>query len=197
MSGPGLRLAQLCLAQLCLAICLMLGPGGLTGPGFAQEAVAGPPGVAVLVIDQDRLFSESAFGRASLARERAASATLEAENNRIQAELVAEEQELTLKRKTLTAAEFTPLATAFDQKVERIRGEQDTKARDLVKARDQDVQAFFEAAAPVLKEILSDRGAGVILDKSTVILSLAAVDVTDEAIARIDKVLGASLLPAP
>jgi Skp family chaperone for outer membrane proteins len=192
MSGTGLRLAQ-----SCLAICLCLGLAVIPGPVRAQEAGLVQSVPAVLVIDQDRLFSESAFGRASLERERAASAALEAENNKIQTELVAEEQALTLRRKALPAAEFTPLATAFDQKVERIRGEQDAKARDLVKARDQDVKAFLDAAAPVLQEILSDRGAGVILDKSTVILSLATVDVTDEAVARIDKVLGTSLAPAP
>lgn len=190
MSGLWRRLA--CLG---LASCLSLGLAAMPGPVAAQEAETA--GLAVLVIDQDRLFAESAFGRASLGRERAASAALETENSRIQAELVAEEQELTLKRKTLPAAEFTPLATAFDQKVERIRGEQDAKARELVKVRDQEVQAFFDAAAPVLTQLLLDRGAAVILDKSRVILSLTAADVTDEAILRIDGVLGATLAPAP
>ncbi len=176
-------------------ICLM--SCGLAGAGFAQEAVAQGPLPAVLVVDQERLFGESAFGKASLEREKQASAALEAENNKIQAELVAEEQALTVQRKALSAEEFTVRADAFDQKVERIRSEQDAKARDLAQARDVDVKEFLAAAAPILGEILVDYGAGVVLDKSSVIVSVDSVDVTDDAIARIDKVLAESIKKAP
>jgi Skp family chaperone for outer membrane proteins len=59
----------------------------------------------------------------------------------------------------------------------------------LTQNRDVERRAFFRAVAPVLGEILGEKGAAAILDKSTVVLSLTAIDITDEAIARIDAVL--------
>ena len=173
----------------------------LSGPLSAQETAPATPETVVsapiLILDRDRLFAESAFGRAVLDRERAALSALEQENSRIQAQLVAEEQDLTEKRQTLPPEEFTALASAFDAKVERIRDEQDAKARDIALARDQDAQDFLGAVVPVLGDLLQDHGAVVILDKSSVILSLTAVDVTDEAIARVDAALPAAPAPAP
>lgn len=160
----------------------------LAGTGFAQDQVASP----ILTIDQERLFVESAFGKAVIAREAAAASALEAENARIEADLIAEEQDLTDRRAGLSAEEFSALATAFDEKVVRIRLEQDTKGRDLARAREVDRQAFFRATIPILGDLLVERKAVAILDKSALILSLSAVDVTDAAIAKVDAALPAS-----
>lgn len=165
--------------------------GALAGPALAQEAPA--PAVVtsapVLTLDQDRFFTESAFGRAVLDREREALRLLEEENKRIEAELIAEEQALTGLRGSLPPEDFAARATAFDAKVERIRDEQDAKATGLTAGRDAERQKFLQAAIPVLGELLGERQAVAILDKSTIILSLSAIDVTDEAIARVDAVL--------
>jgi Skp family chaperone for outer membrane proteins len=166
-------------------------------PGWSQDLAPGPDTHgAIVLLDQDRLFAESAFGRASLQRERAAAEALDAENTRIEADLVAEEQDLTARRPTLPAEEFTALATAFDEKVERIRAEQEEKIRALGQERDADRAAFRRAVVPVLGEVLEETGASVILDKNSVILALRALDVTDLAIARVDAAL-AGEDPAP
>lgn len=171
--------------------------GGWLSPVPAQEASANMSGSAVLVVDQGRLFAESDFGRASIAREEKAARELEAENSRIQAELVAEEQELTFKRQSLPAEEFSARAEAFDQKVERIRAEQDAKLRDLSRLREEDAKLFFTEILPVLDAILLDRGAVVILDKSVAIRVQESADITDEAIARINAFLVAPVEDNP
>ncbi len=166
----------------------------LTAGARAQDA-AGP----ILILDQDRFFLESDFGRAAVERERTETAALEQENKRIEAELVAEEQALTEQRKTLTPEEFTARATAFDQKVERIRSEQDAKAQALVAKREQERNAFLKRAGPVLGELLGELKASAILDKGMVIVSLSAIDITDEAIAKLNQVSAApdAETPAP
>jgi Skp family chaperone for outer membrane proteins len=153
----------------------------------------------LLTLDQDRLFLDSDYGKAVTERERATTAELEQENRKIEAELVAEEQALTELRPTLSAEEFTARADAFDAKVERIRGEQDAKSRRLAEARDADRKNFLEVAVPVLGELLGEKGATAILDKNLVILSLSAIDVTDEAIARVNSALAnrPDAVPAP
>ncbi len=160
-------------------------------------AAAQEPATPILTLDQDRLFLESDFGRTVIERERLASQALEQENRRIEAELVAEEQALTEARSTLSAEEFAARAEAFDAKVVRIRTEQDAKASRLTDGREADRKAFLEVAVPVLGEILGDTGATAILDKGLVILSLSAVDVTDEAIARVNSALAEKAAPKP
>lgn len=150
----------------------------------AQEATT-----PLLTLDQDRLFLESDFGKSVVERERLASRDLEQENRQIEAKLVAEEQALTEARATLSAEEFAARAAAFDAKVEQIRTEQDAKARQLVDGREADRKAFLKVAVPVLGEILGDKGATAILDKGLVILSLSAIDITDEAISRVNAAL--------
>lgn len=176
--GPRLRM---------VAVALML-----AGQAQAQDVVA-----PLLTLDQDRFFLQSDFGKAVVERERVATAALEQENKRIEAELVAEEQALMEERKTLPPEEFSAKAEAFDQKVERIRAEQDAKARKLTETRDEDRKAFLQAAVPVLGELLGQKKATAILDKNLVIVSLTAVDVTDEAIAAVNEALAKKPVPAP
>jgi Skp family chaperone for outer membrane proteins len=182
--GPGRKVQR---AGLWLALLT-----ALVGPLHAQEAP-----VAILTLDQDRFFLESAFGKASLERERAATAALEKENKRIEAELVSEEQALTNERGTLSAEEFSAKAKAFDAKVEQIRTEQDAKARLLAEAREGERQQFLAIAVPILGELLGERKAQAIVDKSMTILSLSAIDVTDAAIAKVDAAMAKAAPVAP
>ncbi|MCX7289128.1 MAG: OmpH family outer membrane protein [Rhodobacterales bacterium] len=151
----------------------------------------------ILTVDQDRLFVESAFGRASFDRERLAKTALEAENAKIETALVAEEQDLTNRRAALESDAFTALANAFDAKVESIRAAQDEKARELGRAREADRMTFRRAVVPVLGKLMQDKGAVAIIDGASVILSAPAIDVTDEAIVRIDAALAPGEIVAP
>lgn len=178
--SPALRAAV-------LALAFGIAPLG----AVAQDAAPDPvPKSAILTLDQDRLFTESAFGKAALAREADAVSALAAENLRIQKELEGEERALTVRRPNTPKEEFASLAAAFDTKVERIRTEQDAKSRDIARARDVDRQRFLKSAVPVLGELLADQSAVAIIDKGAIILSLSAIDVTDLAIQRVDGVLG-------
>jgi Skp family chaperone for outer membrane proteins len=164
---------------------MVLGLALWGGSLSAQESPA--PAVApILTLDQNRFFLESDFGRTVVDAERMATAELEQENKRIEAELVAEEKALTEQRETLSSEEFSARAAAFDEKVVRIRGEQDAKSRVLVEKRDDERKEFLRLAVPVLDEILQERKATAILDQGMVIRSLSAVDITDEAIAKLN-----------
>ncbi|MEL7104646.1 MAG: OmpH family outer membrane protein [Pseudomonadota bacterium] len=178
MTGRGLWLA------LCLAV--------LPFAAGAQDPVAQSQ---VLVIDQERLFSESQLGAAALSEIETAALELAAENRRIEAELLAEEQALTQQRAEMSPAEFSGLADAFDAKVQRLRDEQDTKSRALTRARDEAQQAFFGDVGGILSAIARERGAVVMLERRQVFLSVDVIDVTDEAIERINAALSSDPPP--
>lgn len=168
--------------RLALLLCLLL-----AGASTATAQRAGSP---VLVIDQERLFSESAFGQRIQAEIERRSESLAAENSEIEADLIAEEQRLTELRDETEPEAFQKMAAAFDDKVRRLRRDQDAKARKLARFDETARQRFLSLAAGPLSQLLRDRGAVALFDRRALILSLEAIDVTDAAIARIDAAIG-------
>ncbi len=162
---------------------------GWSTAGIAQEIPAAPTGT-ILTIEPDRLISDTSYGQAVQARLDAAAAALSAENRQIDAGLEAEEVALTARRDSLPAAEFRALAEAFDTKVEKIRSEQEGKGRVLSQTREQERQKVLQAAVPILAELMAQRGAVAILDKASVFVAFDRADVTNDAIARLNAVLG-------
>ena len=166
----------------------------------AQDTVApsgtlslGQPQSTLLTIDTEALFAQSLFGQRISATLRADTDALAAENRRIEAALTAEEQSLTDRRPTMDVGLFRTEAEAFDEKVQAIRQAQDAKERALQEASNTGREAFLDAVSPVLAQLLRDSGAMVMLDRRTVIISVAMVDVTDEAVAAIDAGIGEGL----
>ena len=174
---------------------LLLSILGAGLPVAAQQAV--PWGTArgsvlspILTIDSERMFLESAFGRRVAQEIEQQGSVLAAENRRIEEDLEAEEQELTALRKTMEPEAFRALADAFDQKVQQIRQEQTAKGRALNNLLDQEREIFLGAAAPVLERLMRDAGAAVILERRSVFVSNSAIEITDDAISRLDETLG-------
>lgn len=161
-------------------LLVLLGPGSV----LAQTSSA------ILTIDRERLLSETRLGLRVTQGVEARIAAFQAENDQIQSELVAEEQELTELRPTMNPDEFRALADAFDEKVKRIRQEQDAKGRELTRARDEARQSFFVETADILGQIMEERAATVLLDTSTVLVAASRIDITDSAIQRINEALG-------
>lgn len=144
----------------------------------------------LLTVDQERLFAESAFGKSAQKALEDESRALATENRRIENELVDEERSLTELRRTLPADDFRKRAQAFDQKVVRIRQEQDAKSRDLGRRTDEDRKRLAKAVGPILLQLVGERGAVAVLDIRAVLVASSQIDITDEAIARLDAILG-------
>lgn len=181
------RAAALLLAALVTAA---LAPA----PGRAQPLdLAVSP---ILIIDQERLFAESQLGARIAAGIEDEAEALAAENRRIEAELIAEELALTEQRAELPVDEFRALADAFDEKVQRIRAEQDAKELDLQRRREEERQEFLNRIGPILGELARERGAVAVLDRRAVFLAADRIDITDEAIDRLNAEI-AEDMPAP
>lgn len=176
---------------LCAALgAIVLTCGIMSDQVRAQEAPLGQLRSPVLVLDFEQLYMDSAFGRKIAAEVQAGRTELAAENREIEAELTQEERLLTDQRPTLDPDAFRVLADAFDEKVRSIRREQDEKARRLSRRQEGSRDAFLTAAIPVLQELMREAGAAVVLEQRSVFLSLNAIDITRDAVARIDAVIG-------
>ncbi|SDI57641.1 OmpH family outer membrane protein [Aliiruegeria lutimaris] len=156
----------------------------------APAQVFSPINSPVLTLDQDKLYGETLFGKRLQSEFSQASNALAERNRELTEALTVEELQLTEKRKQVSSEEFRALADAFDEKVVKLREDQDAKIAALQRRRDLDRRIFTGRVLPILSEIVRDSGAVALLDNRAVILSADAIDVTDRAIARIDAVLG-------
>ncbi|MCX7559922.1 OmpH family outer membrane protein [Sulfitobacter sp. F26204] len=159
---------------------------GLSVADLNRGSVVSP----ILTIDSERLFLESEFGQRVAAEVEAKGTALAAENRKIEADLEAEEKQLTEVRATMDAEEFRTLANEFDEKVQQIRQVQATKGRALTTLLDQEREVFLGAAGPVLERLMRETDAAVILELRSVFVSSSAIEITDDAIARINETLG-------
>ncbi|MCI5112654.1 MAG: OmpH family outer membrane protein [Marivita sp.] len=175
---------------------LCLGPGvqaqqdgGLSNVGVVQSLI--------LTVAPEALYTQSDFGQ-RIAREiEEESLEIAAENRTIEAELTAEERELTELRDSLAPADFRARAEAFDEKVQRLRREQDEKARAVGTRNDEARRALLTAAQPILLQLMVESGAVAVLDRRVVLLSVDSVDITEQAILRVNAEFGdgAEILP--
>lgn len=156
--------------------------GGLSNLGVVQSLI--------LTIAPEALYTQSEFGK-RIAREiEAESAEIAAENRRIEAELTAEERELTELRDTLPTEEFRARADAFDEKVQNLRREQDEKARAVGQRNEDARRALLTAVQPVLLQLMVEAGAVAVLDRRAVLMSVDSVDITEQAILRVNLEFG-------
>ena len=155
-------------------------------PAAAQQQGAVP----ILIIDSDRLFVETQYGRRIAADLAELAAEMQAENDRIAQTLTEEERSLTLRRPEMTPDAFRIAAEAFDNKVQDVRRVRDAKTGELQQSSIESRARFEERVQGIVANIMLDRGAAMVLEQRTVVLSVKAANITDEAIARIDATLG-------
>ncbi len=162
----------------------------LTQPAAAQEPVAATgPSAAVLVVDLERMIGASAYADSLRAAVEAQAEVLAIENERIVADLTAEERSLTLRRPTMDPQAFREEAAAFDAKVNDIRRARDAKEAEVNQARAEVRQRFIEEARPILGQLMIEKGATAVVDSRSVVVVVRSADITNEAIRRIDAVL--------
>lgn len=165
----------------------------LPAPALARDNQA-----AIMTINQDELFMDSAWGKRAQAEIEARRTEIEAENDRLATLLASEEQELTSLRQTLPPEEFRKRADEFDKRVVEVRRERDVVVRELQNQADEERTAFFRGLLPVLTQLMEERGAVAVLDQRSIFVAAESINVTDELIRRVDQAIGAGPAePAP
>ena len=160
------------LRRLALALCLLS-----AGAATAQEA-------NVLVIDRERVLTESAPAQMLRRIEHERRVALRESFEEMRLKLEAEEAAIAEMRGTAPAAEFEERVRAFDLMVREARRDSQQKSEalqaDFAVAR----RRLNEALAPILREVMERRDASLILDARTVLVARDAVDITAEVMRR-------------
>lgn len=144
------------------------------------------PQPSFLVINQERLLTDSEAGRALLAEEEAARDALRAEARSIDSAFEAEERALTAERPDLEQDEFRRRSDDFDARVVKARRDQDERSAALAREFDQRRRQFYASIAPLLVGMMERYGALAILDENSVLLADQQVNITEAVIEEID-----------
>lgn len=167
---------------LLAAFVLLPWPAAAQGVGF--DIPRSQP--SFLILEQERLLSDSRLGREIIAVNEAEAQELREEGQRLDLQFEQEERMLSERRDTLDPEAFRELADAFDEKVVATRREQDEKAQALAERSELRRRDFFRRVGPVLLEILEVTGASAVIEQRWVLVSKQELNITDEVIARLD-----------
>lgn len=147
----------------------------------------------VLIINEETILTESQVGRhiagqlETIGREiqtelEAAAAPLTQENEVLQAETSALSQEAIQQRPDLM--QRIQLLQQNAQQLERLRR---LRQQELVATERQALQPVLQTLQTVLQEIVTERSATVLLDRSQVVYAAESIDVTSVVIERLNQ----------
>ncbi|MBI1239576.1 MAG: hypothetical protein GC199_09580 [Alphaproteobacteria bacterium] len=177
------------------ALCALALAVFFAEPALAQEtAPAAPvaqttPTPLILVVDRAVVMRQSAAGKDIVGQ-------VEAYGKKMEEEFGPEEAKIRADAKQLQEQ-----ASVLDPKVreQRQKGLRDRQAalQQRIQERQAQIQGgvnkarqqVAEALEPILKEIMIERGANLLLDRGVVVLGAIDVDVTGSAIQRLDESL--------
>lgn len=159
--------------------------------GAAPGADMQPVVEAVLLVSMERILRDSLAGRSIRQQAETLRDAFRTDREIRREALRDEERALAEQRRQIDRAEFATRVTAFEDKVRSLRrDEQDDGAR-LQRAVARAHGELEKALAPILFAIMAERAAGVMLnsDEKAVVLFASGLDVTEEAIKRLDEVV--------
>ncbi|MEM9938968.1 MAG: OmpH family outer membrane protein [Pseudomonadota bacterium] len=168
------------------AIAMSFGTAAVVAP------VASAQGTNVVIIDQAKIMRDSAAGKdirtklqsigQSIERELQPTATsLQTEGQQLDAKAQGKTQQQILADQALTAE-----ITAYARKAQQFERQSQIAAQELALTERKAWNDFFVALRPVMKEVVDERGAQVMVDRSNAVYTDPSVDVSDLVISKMD-----------
>lgn len=152
----------------------------------AQQAGKAP---VILILDQAQVIAQSKAGMSMSTQLKALQDSANTELN-AEVEKINKETEDLKKQKDLMAEDvWMEKAKQLSVKQNNLPALREVKVRELSISEQQALGKINDAMMPILKKIVEDRGATVMLDRSAVMYASVDTNITAEVIAELDKVL--------
>lgn len=160
---------------------VFLGAFLLAGAAAAQQT-------EILVVDRERVLSQSAPALALRKQEQERRAALRKEFERLKVELETEEAAIAEIRDRVSKEEFETRVRAFDRKVREVRRDSQRASEALQGEFTVARRRLADALEPILRAVMEERGATLILDARLTLVARETVDVTEEVLRRFAEV---------
>src|SRR5262249_51277892 len=164
-------------------------------PALAQQKSAGP--LVVAIVDVQKILEESKAARtvqAALDKQRSA---YQADISKQENALRSADQDLVRQRATLSADALDKKRQELEQQAAALRRDVQTKRQQLDRMFQASMDQIRSSLLQVIDEIAAERGATLVLSKTTVLLSANDYDITAEALKRLNSKLPTVAVEVP
>ena len=153
----------------------------------APATPAGPiPAAIVAVIDVAQVRTNSAAAKNIQRQMAAIQEVYSAEISKIEDQLRTQEQELQRQQAILSAEAFAARRREFEAAVDRAQRLVEERNRTLDRLFSDAMGKVTAAIVTALGELQRERGFNLVLDRNAVLVPLPALDITNEALVRVD-----------
>jgi outer membrane protein len=159
----------------------------VVAPALAQGAPGPMPAPKIVVLDRAAILQLSRAGQ-DVAKQLQQMANQNRANFEAQQKTLANEGQALRQQVAILAPDArAKREEAFNTRVRSIQESAERRQAQIQQAAGTSQQALAQALAPIINEIVKERGANMVVDKSAVIFaSTNAFDITPEAIKRLD-----------
>jgi Skp family chaperone for outer membrane proteins len=169
---------RLLTAALCLTFAVVL----TSSSALAQE------GAVIAILDVERILRDSkaaATLRAEIDKQRQTHQTsLREQENALRRTA---DQELARQRAVLSAEAFAAKRKELQEQANNLQQEFVTRQKEMEELFGRGIRQVRQALAEVAKEIADERGINLILLKATIVLASRELDITEDALQRLDQ----------
>ncbi len=172
--------------SLLAAVAVSFGTVALAVP------VASAQGTKVIIIDQGKIMRDSAAGKDIQTKVKNIESAIERELKPTADSLNAEGQTIEAKTKNMTPeamradAALKTQVTAYARKAQEFNIKRQIAGQELSLTERKAWSDFFVALRPILQEVVTERGAQVMLDRSDVTYADPAIDATALVISKMN-----------
>ena len=165
-------------------------------PGHTPAWGQDDPGLVIAVMDMQMILRESTAVQAieeQLDRQRAAH---QAALKKKEVEVRRADKELARQRAILSSEAFAQKRLELEQQVSALQQDIQRRKRQLDQLFGQGMREVQKVLIDVAQEIAAERGADLVLSKATVVLVRPELDISQEALERLNAALPTITLPA-
>ena len=164
--------------------------------GFGTAAIAAPvataQGTSVIIIDQGKIMRDSKAGKDIQTKVKGIETSMERELKPTADSLNAEGKTIEAKTANMTPeamradAALKTQVTNYARKAQEFNINRQIAAQELTMTERKAWSDFFTALRPILQEVVTERGAQIMLDRSEVTYADPAIDATALVISKLD-----------
>lgn len=165
----------------------LLVAGALPATVLAQ---ATPP-ATIIVVDIERVVSQSAAGKQAMTEIQSKMSTLQSRANTLQGQLKTEADAIQAGQanNSLAGPALETRVKAFGQKQQSAQQEIGRLENEIQRSRQYVLQQISDGVNPIVVQLMKERSASIAIPKAAALQYSPSLDVTTEVIARLDKSL--------
>lgn len=155
----------------------------------APVAIAQTAAANILVVDTMRIQDQSSAAKSMQTQMQEFEKRLQTQAKSAEEKLKAEEVALKQQQTLLAPEQFDVKRREFEARVGEEQRKLQQSQQDMQAAVRNAQGALFKALEPILKELMAERGANMMVDRRMVLTSSDSLDVTSTVIERLNKKL--------